>query len=352
MHFVIEVVDGPSQGKRSWLLKGQVLCFGRTHLADVAFPDDPSMSSRHFLISAESSGCRLEDLDSTNGTSLNGQFVARAQLGDGDHIKAGETSFVIHHAGGSTDTTAPVGVSAQRGEAGGSTATQIETSPQIVLDRSRGKSSPLPAMGASFTHELTSSGLDLLRGAMFNAPGESTCPSQLISQFGRRFAVYWIADLNKAGVPVPADWTSAEPLFDWLPADVARTNSPLILPPSPSAKLSELIDQLWDEDALVAFLAESETPEIVTHLKASLHFNLTGQVVPTEEQRGMLGLCWPSVLSPLLSFGKPAFMAKFLNPFAGVLVEVPDFPSTWQLFAPREKPLPMEELGFRKSEHG
>ena len=43
--------------------------------------------------------CRLQDLDSRNGTTVNGRKVTRAVLADGDMIVAGETEFRVHIEG-------------------------------------------------------------------------------------------------------------------------------------------------------------------------------------------------------------------------------------------------------------
>jgi pSer/pThr/pTyr-binding forkhead associated (FHA) protein len=57
--------------------------------------DDPALSGRHFKI--EECGHRffLRDLESTNGTFLNGHLVRSAPLKSGDEIRAGESVFVF-----------------------------------------------------------------------------------------------------------------------------------------------------------------------------------------------------------------------------------------------------------------
>jgi pSer/pThr/pTyr-binding forkhead associated (FHA) protein len=53
------------------------------------------MSSLHFAIEYSEKGCRLLDLNSSNGTFLNGARVKEATLANGDEIRAGNTVFVI-----------------------------------------------------------------------------------------------------------------------------------------------------------------------------------------------------------------------------------------------------------------
>lgn len=73
----------------------QPLRIGRTDKADHVFPDDKQMSSLHFAIELTEKGCRLLDLNSSNGTFLNGARVKEATLANGDEIRAGSTIFVV-----------------------------------------------------------------------------------------------------------------------------------------------------------------------------------------------------------------------------------------------------------------
>ena len=64
--------------------------------ADSTVPDDAMISSVHFLLQCEPDQCKVQDLNSVNGTWLNGEKVSEAILTDGDTILAGSTSFVVH----------------------------------------------------------------------------------------------------------------------------------------------------------------------------------------------------------------------------------------------------------------
>ena len=81
--------------RKIWLSPGQSLRIGRTEEADHAVREDGQMSGLHFALHCQADQCQLEDLDSTNGTFLNGQPVDRARLADGDEIRAGQTSFTV-----------------------------------------------------------------------------------------------------------------------------------------------------------------------------------------------------------------------------------------------------------------
>jgi hypothetical protein len=57
--------------------------------------DDPTLSGRHFAIEEQGHEFFLRDLESTNGTFLNGHAVRSAKLESGDRIRAGETSLLF-----------------------------------------------------------------------------------------------------------------------------------------------------------------------------------------------------------------------------------------------------------------
>jgi hypothetical protein len=91
----LEVKSGPSAGKGVRLQSGQSISVGRTQKSDFRIQEDSHISGLHFTVSLDETGCRLNDLNSRNGTLLNGQRVAEAVLGSGDTIVAGETAFVV-----------------------------------------------------------------------------------------------------------------------------------------------------------------------------------------------------------------------------------------------------------------
>lgn len=79
---------------QQWDLKEKPLVFGRGKDADVRI-EDTEMSRRHFRIGCEANSHELKDLDSTNGTWLNGVRISTAKLQAGDLITAGRTVFLF-----------------------------------------------------------------------------------------------------------------------------------------------------------------------------------------------------------------------------------------------------------------
>jgi pSer/pThr/pTyr-binding forkhead associated (FHA) protein len=77
------------------LPQGAVKTIGRTTAAD--FVLDAALVSRvHCRLSAdESNQLIVEDLDSTNGTLVNGQRISRAVLRNGDVLTIGRVDFTV-----------------------------------------------------------------------------------------------------------------------------------------------------------------------------------------------------------------------------------------------------------------
>jgi Protein of unknown function (DUF3662)/FHA domain len=88
-----EVVTLTIDGRRRTLTERSVV-LGRSRESDIRV-DDPNVSRRHAELRQEGATYWLVDLDSTNGTELNGKRVSRAKLSDGDRITVGSTEIVF-----------------------------------------------------------------------------------------------------------------------------------------------------------------------------------------------------------------------------------------------------------------
>jgi pSer/pThr/pTyr-binding forkhead associated (FHA) protein len=95
MQLTIEVTDGPLAGLRTNLSAGQVAIVGRSGRSDFAIPHDRYLSGRHAIVECSNNGCHIRDLNSTNGTWVNGSRVADAELLDGDMVLAGHTPIRV-----------------------------------------------------------------------------------------------------------------------------------------------------------------------------------------------------------------------------------------------------------------
>lgn len=83
-------IDGPMAGLRQPI--SGTLEIGREG-AGVILTGDQNVSRRHALITASSNQVEIHDLNSTNGTFVNGQRVEKAILNRGDLVKIGASTF-------------------------------------------------------------------------------------------------------------------------------------------------------------------------------------------------------------------------------------------------------------------
>jgi len=91
----LEIRSGPSAGRKVSLESGGSARIGRSALADVVFSHDTHMSGVHFVVECDEKGCVLRDLNSSNGTLVNGARVITTLLSSGDTVVAGETTFFV-----------------------------------------------------------------------------------------------------------------------------------------------------------------------------------------------------------------------------------------------------------------
>jgi len=99
----LTAVSGAQRG-REWLTEvGTETVIGRSPRCAVVIDDDSEISSRNSVLSAEGGLLFVDDLDSTNGTFVNGSPIAgRRRVGDGDLILVGRTELrltLAHSAG-------------------------------------------------------------------------------------------------------------------------------------------------------------------------------------------------------------------------------------------------------------
>ncbi len=79
---------------RKWDLGAQPLAVGRDATADIVI-DDAALSRRHFEIVPRGDHYLLTDLNSQNGTWVDGKPAAATQLHHHDCILAGRTLFIF-----------------------------------------------------------------------------------------------------------------------------------------------------------------------------------------------------------------------------------------------------------------
>jgi hypothetical protein len=98
--FVLVVEDGPNRGERLPLPLGGVAVVGRAPDAQVRLPEDDKKVSRYqAILEARAAGVEVQDLNSRNGTFVNGARVQRSRLAAGDLLRLGRTTFRLATSG-------------------------------------------------------------------------------------------------------------------------------------------------------------------------------------------------------------------------------------------------------------
>jgi pSer/pThr/pTyr-binding forkhead associated (FHA) protein len=89
----LEILNGGFEGM-TYELSSEEVVIGRNPTTDITLLDE-GISREHALIlfDEEAPGYVIEDLQSTNGTKVNGKRVRSACLVEGDEIQIGETLF-------------------------------------------------------------------------------------------------------------------------------------------------------------------------------------------------------------------------------------------------------------------
>ena len=99
----LTVTDANGATKEVPLNKERVT-IGRAPDNDIPFPGDKAVSRHHAVVITILQDSFLEDLDSTNGTQVNGKQVAKHPLSNGDVIMIGRNSLKYQgEAGGEED---------------------------------------------------------------------------------------------------------------------------------------------------------------------------------------------------------------------------------------------------------
>ena len=75
-------------------LGGERTMVGADRSSDIVL-DDGSVSDQHTSIRFRDGGFTIADLDSTNGTTVNGESVVRGEISDGDRIGFGASEWVF-----------------------------------------------------------------------------------------------------------------------------------------------------------------------------------------------------------------------------------------------------------------
>lgn len=104
------IIRGGGFEGMSYEIEAEETLIGRNPTTDITLLDE-SISREHALLlyDAESGTFQVEDLQSTNGTKVNGKRVRGSALADGDELQVGHTRFQFALPGPSAAPDEPGG---------------------------------------------------------------------------------------------------------------------------------------------------------------------------------------------------------------------------------------------------
>lgn len=181
--YVLEVIDGPDKGCRFALPEREPQLIGRSTEA-IPITDDAA-SRRHAELTPDEGRWWLRDLDSSNGTFLNGKRVTESvPVAPGDEIVCGDTRFVMLHEQEQGRDDAVRASDPARGDVelldeDTSTAVDFTALAAIVRAASRGSSDDVPFEAIA---EATAQAFGADRAAIVRLNGDLTAEGAQIAR--------------------------------------------------------------------------------------------------------------------------------------------------------------------------
>ncbi len=322
MRVLLEIGSGPDKGRKIRLTTDQSITVGRTEWADFSAPQDPRISAQHFSLHVENDACRIRDLNSRNGTYVNGRLVPEAVVQDGDVVVAGDTHFILR-----IDT----GVGGKQSDGN---PTVHGLTPSAFPPREK----PVAASpnSTSATPEIT---LKTVAGGLFHAECSSTLlpPLELLDRVQRhlQLPLYLIVDFTRLGIPCPPEIGQPPILFNWLP-EPAAVNSPVVVDIKKFPAALSLIESGWGGDAVVAIASTRPPEELLQHLRSCARV----------KKDSVLGFCWPSIFSALLMSCDHEMVRRLIEALDLVLIENAENPQLWQVFSHTNLQMLFDKMGL------
>jgi hypothetical protein len=306
MRVVIEVVAGPLTGRKFHLVRNQRLEFGSTAEAEVCVRGDSQLAPLQFALETDQQACRVRDLCRQGNTLLNGQAVELAVLRDGDEVQAGGSRFVIRVEGDAKNLPTDI----------------VAAKPAAKAARS--------AANATYDRVACDTGLTRYGGSCAQFP-----PAELAAALAEQSPLYLLADNRRLQEESLRALQEPHYLFDWL-GEAAPQLSPVVLLPGEVADPAGLIARGWRKDGVVCLFAREAGEAAFATLRHSAR----------ADGDRVVGICWPSILSYLLSHYQPSFVMQLVAPFACILLEDPVAADRWQLFAADSLTERLVAIGF------
>lgn len=345
----LEVTTGYEEGGRVAIYPRRILEVGRHD--NVGFPivSDSVLSGKHFAIACDDNSAYLFDLDSANGTFLNGKRVKSSALREDDEIAAGRSKFKLTFVGGwvsPQDRSVPAHIEALFSKEGKEEA-------QAVLYDELECDSKLYAYQASKSEKPVR---DLLIHLAGNYPLYFIVdPVKLLGDEPEAAEEAEVAETEEEEAPpaatAPGDekpgsvagiepgTVKASKLMPWFPDDAKPPNpGPLLLHNEELPNCLDTFDKLWGEDAMIACFTSDDKPTLLVHLRKQIN-----------PQPGKVqGIYSPMVLEQILTLFKPNKVKPIVEHIKAIVIESAEEPQVWKLFSPEPLDKVLEKMGMER----
>ena len=322
----LRIVSEAENGKLFWLNLGQCSTFGRTEKSDCSIPSDSTLSSEHFKVTCGADQCTIEDMQSRSGVWLNGKKISKANLHDGDHVKAGDTEFSIEI----------------QGIAGAASVQETEKASPGVAMGSKSRKPSRKIYDASSS--LCASGIQRLRGKLVEEEEQAEVGIVELFETVHAFApMQVLVDFSRISLPLPKEIDAqTHSLFEWLP-EGAIEKSPMLFALDELPVWKAILEESWGSDAMIGLRSELPRKELLVKFQELLMGSSSGP----QSSKGILGFCWPSVLEALIENNSNGFTESFYADVRWVLIEKQGKPEYWQLLGKESEVDKATKLGIR-----
>lgn len=305
MRLTMDIITELSSVDTICLAQGQSVSIGRTLRADVRVPDR-RMSTVHFVVKCQQADCRIEDLQSSNGTFVNGQKIDESALRNGDVIQAGDTIVRIQIHGLLAEPLS------SQNDSGASSPTGTRISADHLASLA----------AVSWECETALSGIQWFRGI-----GDQPAPMALIRALAGVRPLHVIIAAGKLRPLVEKLNVELVYLHDWVPEFMQPHSSPLVLSGCDPEVLLPVIQDGWGKDGLVCVFSRAETENLVAHLRQATKGTSDPNSHPVEKQ--MFYSSQPAILRQVLRTATPEFAEFVFSEIDALVFESPS-PEKWE----------------------
>ena len=151
--------------------------------------------------------------------------------------------------------------------------------------------------------------------------------ARVLQIVGQGHQIYAVIDFNRTGQPIPTDLGDSQFLFPWIAPEMRAKFSPILIAQSTNPDFVKLLEGGWGHDGIVCFGSALGTSDVLSHWKKAMG------VINDQPGNSMAVFHWPSLLNQILTCQLPKQVSPLLSGLTWILVEAPDTPGNWKLYA-------------------